>query len=229
MEIFKFISTELSLRAPKHGDAKILAAEIGIKEPSINHFKKYAEAKNPPAAHFRTCYKILRYLLGQPPIRLGEIQPVIVALGGEPGLPKHVRPELYFAVPLVEDRIAAGEGRLVADNIIGYVWVYKPEVGNRVNLVAVRLADDAVSMEPALHPGDIVLIDRQDKTITNKGIYAVRTSREPCAIKRLSISSGKFWLISDNPKHPPQISEFDNSEDLIIGRVIWSWTSWVSQ
>ena len=140
---------------------------------------------------------------------------------------KGMRPDDYYGVPLVEDRIAAGQGRIMEDHVGGLVWVYKPEIGNRRNLVAVKLAPDAESMQPTLHPGDIVIVDRDDKVITQQGIYAVRATEDHLAIKRITLSKNRFWLASDNPRWPPQISEFDSSEKLIIGRVVWSWTSWV--
>ena len=225
-QILAFIRDNLNdLKTNRRGEVTRIAKEIGLSQKNMADFSnKYGPGSNP---EFRTTYKVLRGLLGRRPIDLEGVAPIITIVGGIPKVPKGLRPQDYFAVPMVEDKIAAGLGRIVADKITDLVWVYKPEIGNRRNLVAVKLAPEADSMEPVLHPGDIVVIDRDDKTITPKGIYAVRTSQEPCAIKRLSISQERFWLVSDNPKWPPQISEFDNSENLIIGRVVWSWTSWV--
>jgi len=80
------------------------------------------------------------------------------------------------------------------------IWIYKPEIRNHQDLVGIKLANEAVSMEPTLHPDDIVVMDRTDKEITPKGIFAVRTNDPftPCTVKRLRAVQGKFWLISDN-------------------------------
>ncbi|MFA5381844.1 MAG: S24 family peptidase [Candidatus Micrarchaeia archaeon] len=225
-QILVFIRDNLNyFKTNNRGELTRIAKEFSLSQKNMADFSNsYGPGSNP---QFRTTYKILKRLLGRRPVDLEGIIPVITVVGGVPEIPKGLRPEDYYAVPMVEDKIAAGLGRIVADKITDLVWVYKPEIGSRRNLVAVKLAPDAKSMEPALHPGDIVVIDRDDKAITSKAIYAVRTSQEPCAIKRISISKERFWLVSDNPEWPPQISEFNNSEDLIIGRVVWSWTSWV--
>lgn len=230
--ILEFIRDRLNeLKTSKRGELTIIAKAIGLSQKNLADFSnKYGRGSNP---QFRTTYKILRGLLERCPVELERTQPVISIVGDVQGIPQGLRTEDYYAVPLVEDRIAAGQGRIMEDHVTGLVWVYKPEIGNRRNLVAVKLAPDAESMQPTLHPGDIVIIDRDDKviekTIHTKRIYAVRTSQEPCAIKRVSISQDRFWLVSDNPNWPPQISEFDSSEKLIIGRVVWSWTSWIER
>jgi SOS-response transcriptional repressor LexA len=226
--ILAFIRDTLNdLKTSKRGEITRIAKDIGLSQKNMADFSnKYGPGSDP---QFRTTYKILRGILGRRPVDLEGTKPIITIVGGVQEVPKGLRPEDYYGVPLVEDRIAAGEGRIMEDHVEGLVWVYKPEIGNRRNLVAVKLAPDAESMAPTLHPGDIVIIDRDDKKITPKGIYAVRASEDLLAIKRVSLSKDRFWLSSDNPGCPPQISDFDNSEKLIIGRVVWSWTSWIDR
>ena len=226
--ILAFIRDTLNdLKTRKRGEITRIAKDTGLSQKNMADFSnKYGPGSDP---QFRTTYKILRGLLGRRPVDLEGTKPVITIVGGVQEVPKGMRPDDYYGVPMVEDRIAAGQGRIMDDHVAGLVWVYKPEIGNRRNLVAVKLAADAESMQPTLHPGNIVIIDRDDKVITPQGIYAVRTSQEHLAIKRLTVSNGRFWLVSDNHRWPPQISEFDSSEKLIIGRVVWSWTSWINR
>jgi phage repressor protein C with HTH and peptisase S24 domain len=110
------------------------------------------------------------------------------------------------------------------------VWVYKPEIGKRKhhNLRAVKLANNATSMEPTIRRGSIVIIDPAEITI-KKGIYAVRLDHfeGACAIKRVK-ENGEFWFfLSDNPEWEPIVMKKERDHNPIIGRVIWSWTSWV--
>jgi phage repressor protein C with HTH and peptisase S24 domain len=110
------------------------------------------------------------------------------------------------------------------------VWVYKPEIGAREhhNLRAVRLAPDADSMEPTIRRGSIVIIDPTEVTPLPKAIFAVRLDEEGgCAIKRVFQTEAHWVLVSDNPEYPPLALEKARNPHLIIGRVIWSWTSWV--
>jgi SOS-response transcriptional repressor LexA len=211
------------------------AKEAGFKSSkNLNDFLGYAqrieEGTDNPQPKLRTVYRLLRTFLGRPPIEIEARQPVLTVIGKDPGLAEHLKVDNYFAVPMVEDRIAAGQGRIVSENVHDMVWVYRHELGQRQNheLIAVKLANDAKSMEPTLHPGDIIILDRDDKEIISpQGVYAVRTELGGCAVKRIRLSKGKFLLVSDNPDYPPEISEADNLDSLIIGRVVWSWTSWI--
>jgi len=161
------------------------------------------------------------------------MQPIITLVGAEPEIPAEVRSENYYAVPLVEGPIAAGYAGLIpGDYVSDLVWVYKPELGARQyhNLRAVRLGKDADSMEPTIHPGSIVIIDPTETQITPKAIFAVRLDREGgCAIKRVQQTDEHWVLVSDNPEYDPIAIEKTRIPNIIIGRVIWSWTSWVRE
>jgi SOS-response transcriptional repressor LexA len=189
------------------------AAMCGVGPENITRYKGYGEStaeggRHDP--HLRTFYKILRGLLGKPPFVFDD-------------------PESQVSVPLVDGCIAANPAGLIpGDAIESYVYLPRSEFHGRYDLVAVRLAPDADSMEPTLHPGDMVIIDRKYKEITPRGIYAVRLpDQESCTIKRLQIVPGKniLILLSDNTKYAPL--PIADHEHLIIGRVIYSLTNWV--
>ena len=162
-----------------------------------------------------------------------RIQPIITVVGAKPEIPEGLHPENYYAVPLVEGRIAAGHaGAIPGDYMEDMVWVYEPELGPRKyhNLRAVRLGNDAKSMEPTIYRGSIVIIDPVETNISPKAIYAVRLDEEGgCAIKRVSQTDGHWVLISDNPDYEPKAILKTEIPNIIIGRVIWSWTSWVRE
>jgi len=67
-----------------------------------------------------------------------------------------------------------------------------------------------------------------DPTI-RRGSIAVRLEQfeGACAIKRVK-KNHTFWIfLSDNPEVEPIALEKKENPNPIIGRVIWSWTSWV--
>jgi SOS-response transcriptional repressor LexA len=73
-----------------------------------------------------------------------------------------------------------------------------------------------------------VIIDRSDREITPRGLFAVRLpDLESCTIKRLQPVPDKPYvlLLSDNPKYNPL--PVDWHDHLIIGRVVWSMSNWV--
>jgi phage repressor protein C with HTH and peptisase S24 domain len=156
-----------------------------------------------------------------------EVRPRIVSLHESIASPGENDLDEYVAVPLVEGKIAAGSGRVIREDIRSFVWVYRPEVGRRTNLVAVQIGPQEKSMSPTLTPGSILIIDRNDKTVTKKGIYAVRTNQDECAVKRVLVADGVILLCSDNLDYPPVVATISDLEQLIVGRVIWSWKSFV--
>jgi phage repressor protein C with HTH and peptisase S24 domain len=146
--------------------------------------------------------------------------------------PEGLKIDEYFAVPMVDGKIAAGyTGVIPGDYVTSMVWVYKPEIGRRQhhNLRAVKLAKDATSMEPTLRRGSIVIIDPAETVIHKKAIYAVRLEQfeGACAIKRVKENHEFWFFLSDNPEFDPIVLDKKENPSPIIGRVIWSWTSWV--
>jgi len=174
----------------------------------------------------------LEELLTGPKPQPEVLQPIITVVGEYARPPEGLVIEEYFAVPLVEGPIAAGHsGAIPGDYVTSMVWVYKPEIGRRQhhNLRAVKLAKDAASMEPTIRRGSIVIIDPAEIAISKKGIYAVRLeqSEGACAIKRVKESEDFWFFLSDNPEVEPIVMKKERDHNPIIGRVIWSWTSWV--
>lgn len=156
-----------------------------------------------------------------------EARPRIVPLGKQIESPTADDLDEYVAVPLVEGNIAAGSGRIVREKILSYVWIYRPELGKRNNLVAVHLGNKEKSMIPTLAPGSIVVIDRNDKEVVKTGIYVVRTNSDESAVKRVVILDGVILLVSDNPDYQPSLAPTTDLDQLIVGRVIWSWKSFL--
>ncbi|MCB2186987.1 MAG: XRE family transcriptional regulator [Deltaproteobacteria bacterium] len=163
-----------------------------------------------------------------------NVRPIIRALGAPiSDLPPDGLADDYLAVPLVDGRIAAGAGGVVWDEVASLVWVYRPEIGRRFNLVAVRVMGD--SMHPTIPDKAIVIIDKDDRLANGmrRAVWAVRTGPEgDVAIKRiLKAKTGKasdppvLFLMSDNPDSPPFVAWTSATDELVLGRVVWMWRS----
>jgi phage repressor protein C with HTH and peptisase S24 domain len=142
--------------------------------------------------------------------------------------------ENYYAAPLVEGSIAAGHGRAISeDEIKSYVWIYAPELEDRIshNLISIEVSGkDGESMMPTLYPRDLLLLDKDDpggaaELFKSGMIYAIRDGRGGTMVKRVYKSEQGFVLISDNYRnYPPIIVDWTNSiHELVIGRVVWGW------
>lgn len=155
--------------------------------------------------------------LPQPVVRFASSLDQAAAAAGE-------RTEDFRAVPLVEDAVAAGAPRVMSEQVEGWAWVYGPLVGRRTDLVAVRIAGD--SMAPALLAGSVVVVDRGDRRISPRGIYLVRQDGG-CTVKRLELDGQDVILIPENREYrEARIHVADGQETPVVGRVVWSWTSW---
>jgi Predicted transcriptional regulator len=144
--------------------------------------------------------------------------------------------EDYFAVPLADAAVAAGPGRIAQADIQGWVlvWRHHESVRFRTDLVAVTLAEGETGMAPTLHPGDVVLVDRAEKSPDPSGkIMLVREPGGASAVRRVATQpvEGDMELVfyADNAREtPPRVRRLhrDYGGELaraVGGRVVWAW------
>nr|DAU30521.1 MAG TPA: putative transcriptional regulator [Caudoviricetes sp.] len=144
--------------------------------------------------------------------------------------------EDYIAAPLVGE-VGAGPGYFDQGEVKSWFLAYRhvEAIRGRRNLIAVEIGPTSTSMCPLLNPGDIVLVDRDDKDVRYPGhIMLVRDPDDAGMIKRVSLHRAKNdWIIqfySDNAaENPPMLYSLreDYDGDLtkaVIGRVIWAWS-----
>ena len=146
--------------------------------------------------------------------------------------------EDYLAVPLVEE-VGAGPGLIPQGELLSWFLVYRHQdaIRYRRDLIAVRIGKRSTSMLPILHPGDVVLVDRQDRDVMTPGrIMLVMDPDGAGMIKRVAVEevkSERDWRIvfySDNvANHPPIV--YSLREDFlgdwdraVVGRAIRAWS-----
>ncbi|EFL84679.2 hypothetical protein HMPREF0326_02541 [Desulfovibrio sp. 3_1_syn3] len=144
--------------------------------------------------------------------------------------------EDYIAAPMVGE-VGAGPGYLPEDEVKSWFLAYKnlPAIRHRRNLIAVEIGPTSTSMQPTLNPGDIVLVDRDDRDVTKPGHMMLVLDPDDGSgmIKRVSVTERKddfqVTYYSDNgSKWPPMIYSLkqdfcDDWDKAIVGRVIWAW------
>ena len=145
--------------------------------------------------------------------------------------------EDYMAVPLV-DEVGAGPGIIPQGELLSWFLVYKHQdaVRYRRNLVAVKIGKNSTSMEPLLHPGDVVLVDLDDKNASRPGrIMLVMSPGDGGGmIKRVAIekknADHRITYYSDNAaENPPMVYSLredfgKNWNRVIAGHVVWAWS-----
>jgi len=149
-----------------------------------------------------------------------------------------LQPEDYMAVPLINPELGVSAGLIPEDRINGWilVWRHQESLRFRTNLIAMEIPEGHHAMEPALHPGDIVLVDRSDRSPDPGG--RIMLIRHPGAsgiteIKRVHSRQmeGDTELIyySDNSRTFPPATytvQRDYEGDIsraIGGTVVWAW------
>lgn len=130
-------------------------------------------------------------------------------------------------VPIVNGSIAAGTGRILDDVVEDWAWLPISQLHghSRENLVCVKITGE--SMEPVIHTGAIVCVDRADRPVGKKlhdrSIYAVRTGQETVSVKYIRVTDHIMALLSANLDQPPIMLDLRSQASPVIGRVVWMW------
>lgn len=133
--------------------------------------------------------------------------------------------ECDMQIPEYDVHVSAGGGALVDHETIRRTWSFSARYLSEFlgvshsNLAIVEVRGD--SMEPTLLSGDRVLINLEDRQISQSGIFALFDGGGT-VVKRVEKRIGddkNATLISDNPIHERYSVEMQQIN--VIGRVIW--------
>ena len=121
--------------------------------------------------------------------------------------------EDYIAAPMVGE-VGAGLGYIPQDEVKSWFLAYRhhPAVRFRRNLIAVEIGSTSTSMQPTLNPGDIVLVDRDDRDVQRPGHMMLVTDPDGAGmVKRVAIEDKqdgdyRITFYSDNALQcPPMV------------------------
>lgn len=129
----------------------------------------------------------------------------------------------YDFIPRHAAKAGAGASLETSDEVEGYYAFRKDWMGQN-NLHAknaVMLPVTGDSMEPLLFDGDMLLVDKNEKEITDGKIYVV-TLGEELRVKRIFHGLDGIILRSENPRYPDiNVTGPDLDTFIIHGRVRW--------
>lgn len=221
--------------------------------------KQYGSAAALSRATGVSTANLSRWINGKQIPRLNEISPIMAILGVAPQGPNpepdkdvcfvnakiapigaSIEPpqsEDYIAAPMVGE-VGAGLGYIPQDEVKSWFLAYRhhPAVRFRRNLIAVEIGAHSTSMQPTLNPGDIVLVDRDDRDVLRPGHMMLVTDPDGAGmIKRVFIEDKqdgdhRITFYSDNGlKYPPRVysllKDYAGDWDKVIaGRVILALT-----
>ncbi len=135
-------------------------------------------------------------------------------------------PDDFALVPVYDVRAAAGAGAVnhneapISRSAFRLDWLHRVTTAPPDRLAVIQVAGD--SMEPTLHHGDHVLIDRTVTRWTRDGLYVMRYDvSDEVMVKRLEWNAGPrtFTIRSDNRAYGEK--EVPADQVIIVGRVLW--------
>ncbi len=119
--------------------------------------------------------------------------------------------------PLMAFRVPAGFPSPAHDEIAGRIDLNRDLVRHPLATYYVRVEGD--SMEPLIHAGELLVVDRMAET--KDGDVVVARVGEEFVVKRLHTEDGSIRLVSDNTAYEPfQVTEGIDFE--VWGRVMYS-------
>lgn len=133
--------------------------------------------------------------------------------------------EGFVQIPMVKLRLSAGvtgfqtEPERRDGGTLGMRrnWLERHDY-NPAKLIAIFVKGE--SMEPALHDGDIVVINTADTKPVEGAVYAVNYDGE-AVVKRLTKHNGHWWLSSDNADQERfKRKRCGGTECIIVGKVV---------
>ena len=133
----------------------------------------------------------------------------------------------FARIPFYDVRASAGHGAFVADQEAARFLAFDREwLAQQVGVAARRLAlipVSGTSMEPDLHDGDLVMIDRGDIEVLREGVYVFELD-DRLYVKRLSLQGDRLVVASSNGDYPPlELNTLqENPGFKIHGRVLGS-------
>lgn len=134
--------------------------------------------------------------------------------------------EDYVFVSGYDASVSAGPGSMVSNeqtplyrNAFRLDWLRSLTMTTPNRLAVLRVVGD--SMEPTLHHGDHVLVDRSVDIFGHDGLY-VLNKNSALFVKRVHCTkgSGLVDIISDNQLYPAETNQ-DPDQFRVEGRVIW--------
>lgn len=194
--------------------------ERGISEPRATTIEKIAESCNIDIGWLITGKGEMRG--GQKPEATIHI---VTPEEGQRFLEENKGIDNFVSVPLIEERIAAGNPMFIENgDIEGYCVIYEKWARGK-NLVCVRVKGE--SMHPNICDGSIVGIDLENNEIQEGKVFAVRY-KDGCTIKRIFRDENYLILASDNPDQDTYKNMIINLEEAeynpLIGKVVWAWS-----
>lgn len=208
---------------PRHGwrvlgSADILAALKRLRDEGQTTNAKLGRLLDLPSSRIAEIYD------GKRKVTIDEAKAIVEHFGLSSAIPTP-EPEPgvdLVSIPMID--LAYGMGATYTDghvevDVLNFpkVWVEAITFSPPELLTWARGRGD--SMAPTIHDGDLVLLDRSQRRVTEQDALWAYTVGDLGAIKRLRIKGNRVVILSDNPSVPPDEEPIDTVN--IVARVVF--------
>ncbi|WP_419786283.1 S24 family peptidase [Pseudodesulfovibrio sp.] len=224
-------------RGKRYPNNKRMADELGIDPSQLGRFLKKERGLNADSLGLILDRLGASVTFGDDPVEASR--EVCFCSPEEKSGGPELHPEDYLAVPLADPALAAEQGAIPEERVKGWVlvWRHQEPLRFRTNLVGVELGKGEAAMAPALHPGDIILVDRDDRDPGPGG--RIMLVREPgqdgttlvrrVATRRVDDDLELIFYSDNGREFPPATYRLKRDYNGEIGRAIggnvaWAWS-----
>jgi len=134
----------------------------------------------------------------------------------------------FYYIPLYDVRASAGHGAWNdSEHVIDTLafkrqWIRQELGAQPEQLCLIYITGE--SMEPTLHAGEVILIDKSIKEVNTDGIYVLMLDGSLLTKRCQRLPGKKIRVSSDNPAYEPFILDdnINSPEQHLVGRVVWA-------
>lgn len=209
-----FASTGLKL-----GD---FSDRLGVSKSTIEkYFFKSAQEKTPSPRVLEACSTNFGV----------SMEWILLGVGSMYGDENSTSDDDYTAqIPRYNVTVSAGHGAAVDGETVENYYAFSARWIKSRGLSADQLCvvtASGDSMEPRLHHGDLIMVDRSQTTIADGVAYVIRWGDDVLVKYVQRIGRDKISLLSENPRYAPRDVDLSQPDDMeIIGRVVGSLHEW---
>jgi SOS-response transcriptional repressor LexA len=217
------------------GFKRELAKALGLRDSTV---QRWFQTSTPAADHLVKLHKKFNIspntLLGIETAPTGSIKSLDLhkiefILGSrDKNLPEEfLDPEKYAIAPILRDSKSACHPEAVdKEDIESWGIGRKDLFQDRRSIYWVLVSDHiGMSMWPVVKPGDIIIIDPNDKEIVDGAIFALRLENGKCTVRQVKRVDNHLilipWFLRE---YQVEMINLDETPDRIIGRVVCSLT-----
>jgi len=136
-------------------------------------------------------------------------------------------PSGFILIPRYNVEASAGGGAVVSDEQVVDRLAFREEWVRHAlgvkpqDLALVTTIGD--SMEPTLHPGDVVMLDMSVTQIQNNALYALQVNGSLLVKRVQRMMDGRVIIRSDNDLYEPETISTDMADSIkVVGRIVWA-------